>query len=147
MFSVVFWRKLISTNTFYDKQPSVFPHLPDLQGLPPLLVKHNLEAEVIPKLSGSEPIRRPLARIFTLLHFFYFVHTYYVRRPLASHRPRLGCLGALANNVQTHQAAHLYTFFLIDELAQSFNWFGGQRTHNIYDQKKETLPKAQRTKG
>ena len=54
----------------YDKQPSGFHHLPDLPGLPPLLVKHNLEAEVIPKLSGSEPIRRPLARIFTLLHFF-----------------------------------------------------------------------------
>ena len=35
-----------------------------------------------------------------------------IRRPLPSHRPRLVSLGALANNVQTHQAAHLYTFFL-----------------------------------
>ena len=71
-----FLEEIDSTYVFYDKQPSGFPHLPDLPGLPPLLVKHNLEAEVIPKLSGSEPIRRPLARIFTLLHFFnLYIHS------------------------------------------------------------------------
>ena len=33
-----------------------------------------------------------------------------IRRPLASHRPRLVSLGALANNVQTHQQQHNLQF-------------------------------------